>query len=398
MEPVTTSAIIGAGTSLATAVGGLSKLASKRWRRDQDWLMGKQYDHWQRMFDYEANYNSPLAQKNRMRDAGLNPNLMYGNGASSTGNVAMSPSSSGTAPNVGSLAPDRAIGSIGDTAMQIANLQLIKAQTRKINAEAEGQESVNPELHTEIQARISRLRAETQVLLNENDFYKLSSDIQYRLLISKNNLLIANAAQVNYVTNNLLPAQKTLTEANVLHVRRLAAIAQAELNMMPARAENLAASTCMLMAAAYKSYQEGRFTPQVMRALAGYYGGAEYNQRQMGNYYRDYWLHVDSNLDKTLDTTERGQNLNNGFYMLGGIGLGALVKWAKSRANKPIKIKGFRPGIFPVDPTSDVEALFNYWFNDVPFSDSYFDQRINVDNILDNRYVNPETIPHPGSM
>lgn len=40
------------------------------------------------MWNKQNDYNSPAAQLQRYKDAGLNPNLIYGNGASSAGNAA----------------------------------------------------------------------------------------------------------------------------------------------------------------------------------------------------------------------------------------------------------------------------------------------------------------------
>lgn len=47
----------------------------------------------QEAWDRETAYNSPVAQMQRLKEAGLNPNLVYGTGISMTGNTHASPAS-----------------------------------------------------------------------------------------------------------------------------------------------------------------------------------------------------------------------------------------------------------------------------------------------------------------
>lgn len=83
----------------------------------------------------ENAYNSPSAQIQRMRAAGLNPDMMYGGGVS--GNLsASSPSMTSGAPS--SPMDFTALGSkrtIGDVAIQAAQLAQVKAQTKNIEAD-----------------------------------------------------------------------------------------------------------------------------------------------------------------------------------------------------------------------------------------------------------------------
>ena len=66
---------IGAGSSLLS--GFMNYSGSKK-------LMEKQYSLNKRYFDYVSNYNSPVNQMKRLDEAGLNPNLVYANGADAT--------------------------------------------------------------------------------------------------------------------------------------------------------------------------------------------------------------------------------------------------------------------------------------------------------------------------
>lgn len=96
-------------------------MMQNKWNRQQ-WQM-------------ENAYNSPSAQIQRMRAAGLNPDMMYGGGVS--GNLsASSPSMTSGAPS--SPMDFTALGSkgtIGDAAIQAAQLAQLNAQTKNIEAD-----------------------------------------------------------------------------------------------------------------------------------------------------------------------------------------------------------------------------------------------------------------------
>jgi len=61
--------------------------ASERQYQMSDWMYGKELEQWNRqnaynlqMWNMQNAYNSPAAQMQRYKDAGLNPNLIYGQG------------------------------------------------------------------------------------------------------------------------------------------------------------------------------------------------------------------------------------------------------------------------------------------------------------------------------
>lgn len=87
------ASLIGAGVS---ALGGIA--SGSQSYRNQKKLLAQQneYNTQAAELEYQRNldmwnrqnvYNSPVEQMSRLKDAGLNPNLMYGNGSSSTGNA-----------------------------------------------------------------------------------------------------------------------------------------------------------------------------------------------------------------------------------------------------------------------------------------------------------------------
>lgn len=90
MDPVTIAGLAGAGASL---FGGLVNNAFADARSDKQW------NRTLFMQDKMNAYNAPVAQMERLAQAGLNPNLVYGNGGS------VIQSAGGNAPNPPNTAP-----------------------------------------------------------------------------------------------------------------------------------------------------------------------------------------------------------------------------------------------------------------------------------------------------
>lgn len=106
---------------------GMQNRANRRmWRMERDesrYAADLAYGREMDMLKYQLDYNSPMAQMQRFKDAGLNPNLIYGQG--SPGNMQSAPPvpvhKSPAAPQVSMMIP--AIGSM------LADLKLKEAQT-----------------------------------------------------------------------------------------------------------------------------------------------------------------------------------------------------------------------------------------------------------------------------
>ena len=120
-----------------------------RLNRYYNQMLARQQNQWNlEQWNRENAYNSPLAQMYRLRQAGLNPDLMYGQGT--TGNSAGSPEMTSGAPSepqdMSAMLSKR---SFGQTMQQIldkeqqrrmneAQIEAIKANTNKTNAETTG--------------------------------------------------------------------------------------------------------------------------------------------------------------------------------------------------------------------------------------------------------------------
>lgn len=134
LPAIVTAGIIQAGTQLAAQGGNAiaQGAANKKSRQWQEKMYGRQradaLADWAMMNDY----NHPSAQMARLRQSGLNPNLVYGNGADAQ--MAAPVRSSDT----GSWRPEapRFDGSfVGETIAQMYNLKQVEAQTDNLRAQ-----------------------------------------------------------------------------------------------------------------------------------------------------------------------------------------------------------------------------------------------------------------------
>lgn len=111
-------------------------IRNQRFQREQyERQRADNLSDWQR----ENEYNSPQQQMARLKAAGLNPNLVYGNGAVATGasvNSASAQASPGAAPEF--RAPD-----IGNTMSQYQSIQSTQAQTDLLGQQLQNQQAQN---------------------------------------------------------------------------------------------------------------------------------------------------------------------------------------------------------------------------------------------------------------
>ena len=113
---------------VGTLAGGLfGALGQQKTFKNNKRLMQMQQKFDKQMYDYQNAYNTPSAQMQRLKDAGLNPALMYGQGT--TGNASNQPKAQ-TLPTTFSgveLAQSAAAG---------AQLSVMNAQKRNLEANA----------------------------------------------------------------------------------------------------------------------------------------------------------------------------------------------------------------------------------------------------------------------
>lgn len=95
-------------------------------REMYEWSRWDAQSDWKR----EAEYNSPAQQMQRLREAGLNPNLIYGKGADNTiGSIRAGQMTGGSQP-----APKRDPSIVPNAIDKFYQLNNMQAQLRNINA------------------------------------------------------------------------------------------------------------------------------------------------------------------------------------------------------------------------------------------------------------------------
>ena len=155
------AAILGGTSLLGSALGGLSQRkntktsiqeqrAENQKTREYNLMLAKQQNAWNlEQWHRENEYNDPQQQMNRLRKAGLNPNLAYENGLDNT--AASSPEQtageSADPTDMSALANLPTIGSMlrNSASMTLSGIQSLQGlqQAQKTGAEAKGQETLN---------------------------------------------------------------------------------------------------------------------------------------------------------------------------------------------------------------------------------------------------------------
>lgn len=134
------------GKSFNSAVnkaGGVYKTAILDPQKEMNLELAQyQFDKNKEMWDLQNQYNSPSAQRQRMEEAGFNPNYMAGGGASSTGNATGSlPQYNVQAPTVDPMSFYSKIIGAAQGLMSLragmANIAKIKSQTGKLGLESD---------------------------------------------------------------------------------------------------------------------------------------------------------------------------------------------------------------------------------------------------------------------
>lgn len=156
-DPLTAGIIAGAGSLIGGLFGGSgSKNAAKyqlqaaRETNRMNYQIAQENNAFnERMWDKQNAYNSPVEQRKRLEQAGLNPNLMMNGGSAGTAETAPTADTSGVqqVPDIGSTIASgyQQFGnSLSNAASQIAgmvyNNSLQEANVRKANAEASSSE------------------------------------------------------------------------------------------------------------------------------------------------------------------------------------------------------------------------------------------------------------------
>lgn len=245
MDPATAAAIITAGGQTANGILGMigQRARENRAMENQRKLMDVQFQHQKELDKYGQELQlstwqqtSYPAQVAMLKEAGLNPGLLYGNGGSGgvTGSQGGGSAASGSAPSPQPWPLD-----IGNAIKTGAEIALLKAQTNKTNAEANVVEQTGiPEAQTRIaeagyrmenlkavteneEAKNAVIKAQEQWQLIQNDIASRSAD-ELVNQVFLNNQNLATTIRTNLVQAKV--SEETIDEA-IKQVRQ-ATIAQ----------------------------------------------------------------------------------------------------------------------------------------------------------------------------
>lgn len=135
MDPITSAALISGGAGLLGSVGNwFSQSLTNNSQRD---INQRMYDQQRRdaLSDWERTnaYNSPVQQMQRLREAGLNPNLVYGSGAQNTAAMVRSTNQASYSP----IAPKIDVSPVQNSIGMYYDLKAKQAQTNNVEKATE---------------------------------------------------------------------------------------------------------------------------------------------------------------------------------------------------------------------------------------------------------------------
>ena len=173
-------------------------LADRAFRKEKQW--------WKEQFDYSAKYDSPAEQMKRMKEAGLNPALMYGG----SGSIEGAPSPTGSGPEAAQI-------DMGPLALVSAQVENIKKDTAL--KQAQQVLEINKGKLTSSQARVAEGLVQTNM-----DLAKSQLDLKKEELVGKKiDNYIKNESKAEAVKNivySLMNAQATLKGQKLKNVEQ----------------------------------------------------------------------------------------------------------------------------------------------------------------------------------
>lgn len=201
------AAIAAGGAVAASAINAGSQERTNRWQLQ---LAKYSYEQQRQMIAEQNAYNSPLSQLKRYEEAGLNPNLIYGEGKASAGN--QSEIAKYNAPNL--VAPN--VGQIGSTLMDAVRLQMAMEQNNadlRIKSEQANNlkllgNKYNQDYYTQLLHNI-----EESELLGFNPGLLLTADEIGKIRSSRKITMYDTKMRVEQETANLKHAQYLLSRA-----------------------------------------------------------------------------------------------------------------------------------------------------------------------------------------
>jgi hypothetical protein len=209
MDPLIGKALLGLGSSL-----GSSLLGNRGAKRRQQLADQNNIKFWQ----MQNKYNTPKAQMARLKEAGLNPALIYGSGATNTG-VAGSIAPSKPAPyNIKDPTPPVLQSMMLQSQIKLQNSQANKndVESARISGitpaqvQVQQQKAIQEALNTSILSTAAKAKAQLtleKLLQEQQNSKNVKSRVEYEIRLRKMGISPTGSTGVNILKALMLGAQ-----------------------------------------------------------------------------------------------------------------------------------------------------------------------------------------------
>lgn len=375
-EPLTAGIIAGAGSLFGGLFGGKGsstaakyQLQAARETNRMNYQIAQENNAFnERMWDKQNAYNSPVEQRRRLEQAGLNPNLMMNGGSAGTAETAPTADTSGVqqVPDIGSTIASgyQQFGnSLSNAASQIAgmvyNNDLQEANAAKANADANSasQDAQYKALQNQFAAAqfLADLREKLyRGLIAKSDYQFLRDSMQDRLdAVKFQNTLTGSQSSYYNQMAGLVDVQRQIEKTNLDWLPRekqagLAATLQnirtmvSQMHLNYASAKSAYAMAMLNFASANGIRIDNRLkdtTFDLAVKMAGNQVNTEYwNQKNAKlNYYIG-----NQGFDDSHSPLNRFWRWSGASPAAAGGAIGYTLGKGKVKLNAPKKVKGFR--------------------------------------------------------
>lgn len=159
--------------------GGLMAISAGYNMYQQNRAMKKNKEWWNERFDKTNEYNNPVQQTARMREAGLNPALMYGGGQG--GGTAQSPSTEGY------QAPEQNIDQLSLISSQVENLKK-DSQLKGAQKLTEGYKAATENANSQIKQDLANTSADLfkfELGIKKQELYQSQIETTFKTMKEK---------------------------------------------------------------------------------------------------------------------------------------------------------------------------------------------------------------------
>lgn len=200
MDPIT--AVLGFGGLASQGLASYINYQSQKETNEQNLQIARDNRDWQeKMWNMQNQYNSPQAQMQRLKSAGLNPDLMYSQGTTGIAQGISEPSQATMqAPQLQGLDTSSLVQSIQNEHLLQGQLDLLRSQKDNVDADTHGKDvdNQNKQLGYDLQFDEARYRIRRM----QSDIDKQTQDIQESM--ARVGLINAQVIKTQQEASNLL--------------------------------------------------------------------------------------------------------------------------------------------------------------------------------------------------